>query len=61
MTQIYIHTYFEAKINLHANNISKMSTLKFVFHFTISLVSGNILIYVTLDKGVKATVRSDIQ
>ena len=27
MTQIYIHTYFQAKINLHANNNSKMSTL----------------------------------
>jgi hypothetical protein len=46
MTQIFFHTYFQAKINLHANNISKMSTLKFVFHFTISLASGNILIYV---------------
>ena len=46
MTQIFFHTYFQARINLHANNNSKMSTLKFVFHFTISLAAGDILIYV---------------
>jgi hypothetical protein len=46
MTQIFFHTYFQARINLHANNNSKMSTLKFVFHFTISLAAANnVLIY----------------